>query len=225
MAAGRQHTRQTAKPAAKADSPSRRKSADAPSRPAAPDPRGGPAATCVDVSSGLYHPQHFELSLNYEFNRMERTEKPLGLIMLRLADPADRDLQNLSRFLKGSLRPLDLAARLPAGEVAVLIPEADKDRASRLLSALGRAYAPGGVLSGPGVVFGAAVARPCQGGGPLDLVLRARTNVGSAEEVAAKIQAGSSPWTEVDTALDKNERDSLFDGFGSLSLAGAGRKA
>jgi GGDEF domain-containing protein len=189
------------------------------------DAPGIPRATCLDQASGLYHPQHFELSLKYEFSRMERTEKPLGLILLRLDQPTDTDLQNLSHFLLGSLRPLDLAARLPAGEVVVLIPEADRNRATRLLLAIGQAYAPGGFLHGPVVVFGAAIARPYQSGGPFDLVVRARNNVGTAEEVAAKILAGSSPWREVNTALDKNERDSLFDGFGSLSLAGSSRKA
>jgi hypothetical protein len=181
-------------------------------------------ATCLDRKSGLYHLQHFSLSLNYEFKRMERTEKPLGLVILRFTKPRDDDFLRLAGFLKSVLRPLDLAANLSGGEVAILIPEADRDRAVRLLTALGQEYEPNGQLSGPEVIFGAALARPYQGWGPDDLVLKARENTGPALEVAQKVLSGSSPWTEPDTALAGPERDSLFNGFGSLSNS-AGRRS
>jgi GGDEF domain-containing protein len=177
-----------------------------------------PAATCLDPASGLYHPQHFRLSLGYEFSRMERAEKPLGLIVLRLSGASDDDYANLSRYLKSALRPLDLAARLEGGEVGVLIPEADRDRAARLLKALGLEYGPEGCLVGPAAVFGAALARPFEGGGPDDLLKKAMDSMGPARDVAQKVLSGSSPWAEVDTALAGPERDSLFNGFGTLSL-------
>jgi GGDEF domain-containing protein len=181
--------------------------------------------TCLDQTSGLYHFQHFELSLKYEHARMLRTEKPLGLIVLRFSEARDIDFHNLALFLKCSLRPLDLAARLASDEVAILIPEADKDRAVRLLKVLGQEYAPGGDLEGPTVAFGAALARPYQGDFPNDLVQKARENLGQALEVAQKVISGSSPWIEVDTALAAPERDSLYNGFGSLPLAlSLGRK-
>jgi hypothetical protein len=165
----------------------------------------------------LYHPQHFNLSLSYEFSRMERTEKPLGLILVRYREPENSVLQKLAVFLRGALRPLDLAARLSEEEVAILIPEADKDKALRLLAALGREFGPKGSLCGPAVVFGAALAKPYQGGGPEDLVRRARENPGDAEAAAARISAVSSPWSEADTALAGEERDSLFSGFAALT--------
>jgi GGDEF domain-containing protein len=176
-------------------------------------------ATCLDQNSGLYHPQHFQLSLSYEFNRMERTEKPLGLIILRLCKAEVSDFRKLAAFLKSALKPLDLAARLNDEEVAVLIPEADRDRAVRLIEVLGQEYATAGKLCGPRVVFGAALARPYQGGKPDELVQKARENVGPANEVAQKVISGSSPWAEVETALAGPERDSLFNGFGSLALS------
>jgi hypothetical protein len=201
-------------------------------------PSEAATATCLDQKSGLYHPQHFFLSLNYEFNRMERTEKPLGLIILQLSEAKETDFQKLGSYLKSNLRPLDLAANLgpldsaaklgqagevaklgQAGEVAILIPEADRDRAVRLIKALGQEYLPGGKLSGPKVIFGAALARPYQGWRPDDLVQKARENSGPALEAAEKVISGASPWTEVDTALAGPERDSLFSGFGSLSVA------
>ncbi|MDR2368630.1 MAG: GGDEF domain-containing protein [Deltaproteobacteria bacterium] len=182
-----------------------------------------PMATCLDQKSGLYHSQHFELTLGNEFRRMERTDKPLGLILVRFSGAKDADYQNLAAYLKNSLRPLDLAARLTGGEVAILIPEADRDRAVKFLTALGREYGPNGKLSGPPVAFGASLARPFQAGGPDELVQAARDNVGPAQEVAQRLLSGASPWNEVDTALAGPERDSLFNGFGSLSLA-AGRR-
>jgi GGDEF domain-containing protein len=174
--------------------------------------------TCLDQKSGLFHSQHFWLSLNYEFRRMERAEKPLGLIVLKFAKPKDSDFIALAAFLKNATRPLDLAARLTGGEVAILIPEADRDRAVRLLELLGREYEPGGKLAGPMVLFGAAMARPFQGGGSDDLVNKARDSLGLAQEVAQRIISGTNPWTDVDTALAGPERDSLFNGFGILSL-------
>jgi GGDEF domain-containing protein len=175
-------------------------------------------ATCLDQRSGLYHPQHFQLSLNYEFNRMQRTEKPLGLIIVRLSQAGDDDFRRLGGFLKSVLRPLDLAARLDGGEVAILAPEADRDQAVKLIQAFARELEPGGRLSSLKAVFGAALARPYQGGRSEDLVQKARDNIGPASEAAEKVVSGANPWTEVDTALAGPERDSLFDGFGSLSL-------
>jgi GGDEF domain-containing protein len=182
-------------------------------------------ATCLDQKSGLFHSQHFWLSLNHEFKRMERTEKPLGLIVMKLSKAQDRDFYNLAAHLKMVLRPLDLAARLMGGEVAILIPEADRDRAARLVKSLGREYEPGGKLTGPSVLFGAAMARSFQGGTPDELVQKARDHLGPAPDVSKMVISGENPWIEVDTALAGAERDSLFNGFGSLSLVvGSGRR-
>jgi GGDEF domain-containing protein len=173
--------------------------------------------TCIDERSGLYHGQHFQLSLTNEFRRMERAEKPLGLIVVRISQAKDEDFHQLSTYLKSVLRPIDLAARLTGGEVAILIPEADRDRAVKLLKTLGREYEASGKLAGPEVVFGASLARPFQGGGPDELVQRAREHFGSAAEAAQNVLSGSNPWFEVDTAVAGPERDSLYSGFGSLS--------
>jgi GGDEF domain-containing protein len=187
-------------------------------RPTARRTARNASATCLDPASGLYHPQHFRLSLDYEHSRMERAEKPLGLIILRLPGAGDEAFAALSGFLKGALGPLDLAARLGGPEVGILIPEAGRDRAARLLTALGQEYGPGGRLAGPAAIFGAALARPFQGGGPDDLLRKARDSMGPAQEAARKVLSGSGPWAEADTALAGPERDSLFNGFGTLAL-------
>jgi GGDEF domain-containing protein len=174
------------------------------------------AATCVDAVSGLYHPEHFRLTLNYEFGRMDRTEKPLGLVLV-CHDPAEPAvLKALGALLKRALRPLDLAARLGEGEVAILMPEAQRDRAVHLLIALGKEL-NNAEFGGLSASFGAAIARPYQGLNPEELLRRARENTGSASEVAQKLLSGASPWAEIDTALDIGEKESLFDGFSVLS--------
>jgi GGDEF domain-containing protein len=189
------------------------------SEPGKPKPEYSPkAATCLDIVSGLYHPEHFELSLSYEFSRMERTEKPLGLVLVRLGEAAEDCLKAfkvMGSFIKSALRPLDLAARLGEREVAILMPEAQRDRAVRLLLALGREFEANPLFSGAS--FGASLARPYEGAGPADLLRRAGQNTGSAQQVAKKLLSGASPWAEIDTALIADEKDSLFDGFSVLS--------
>ncbi|MDR1655981.1 MAG: diguanylate cyclase [Deltaproteobacteria bacterium] len=177
-------------------------------------------ATCVDLASGLYHRQHFQLSLDYEFNRMVRTEKPLGLIVVRLPAENDQNIKPMASFLKNALRPLDLAAKLSDREIVILIPEADRDRALRLLSALAEEFGDGG-QENTSLSYSGALARPYEDWTPETLLSRARDGFDSASAVTRRMLSAAGPWTEVSTALASAEKDSLFDGFSSLAHSGS----
>jgi GGDEF domain-containing protein len=174
-----------------------------------------PAATCVDPLSGLYHRQHFQLSLAYELGRMNRTERPLGLVVVRPARSGARAVRAVANFLKTSLRPLDVAARLGEREIGVLLPEADRDRTARLLGALAARFGDGGP-DGGGLAYGGTLARPWEDWTPERLLARARDGLDAASVVIARTLDAAGPWAEANTALAGPERGALFDGFSSL---------
>ncbi|MDR2442952.1 MAG: GGDEF domain-containing protein [Deltaproteobacteria bacterium] len=173
-----------------------------------------PLATCVDAKSGLYNRQHFEFSLDYEFSRMERTDKPLGLIVVRLPEGSDQ-IQKIGAFLKTNLRPLDLASKLSDAEVSILLPEADGERAVHLLMALAKEFGDGGPLNSS-IGYSGALAKPYAEWTPEKLLNFAREGFDSAKVVIKKILSGSNPWAEANTALASDEKESLFEGFTSL---------
>jgi GGDEF domain-containing protein len=171
----------------------------------------------LDVASGLYHAEHFKLTVVYEMSRMERTEKPVGMVVVHLDKHTDEIFKALGAFLKSALRPLDLAAKLGGGQVAVLMPEADRDRGVQLVLALGREFENNRIFSDVCAKFGASIARPFDGTDAQELLRRSRDNPLPACLAAQKLLSGASPWAEVDTALAVGEKDSLFDGFSVLS--------
>ncbi|MDR3205322.1 MAG: hypothetical protein LBV23_11395 [Deltaproteobacteria bacterium] len=174
-------------------------------------------ATCLDLASGLYHPEHFSLTLRSELSRMERTEKPLGLMIIKLSDPAPEHFKALGAFFHSLLSPLDLAARLSLDEAVVLLPEANRDRALRLIKALEEAFdSPEGPL-GEAHGFGMVLVRPFDGLGEEEILASARIKFRSASEVEAAMFQRGGPWAEVNTAVAAAERESLFSGFNSLS--------
>jgi GGDEF domain-containing protein len=193
-------------------------------RPAA-GPSGGrakaaeAAPSCLDPASGLYHLQHFRLSLSYELNRMERTDKPLGLIALRLPKEGPVSMRALGAFLRKALRPLDTPAKIGEREVAALMPEADRDRASSLLRALADKFGDGSGLSAS-IACGWALARPWEEWTAAKLLAKAKNSMGPASAAIAKMAGPAGPWAQNNSALAAAEKDSLFDGFSLLAAQG-----
>ncbi|MDR1545585.1 MAG: hypothetical protein LBU12_02485 [Deltaproteobacteria bacterium] len=192
-----------------------------PTRTDAHGPFASRAAVCLDQATGLYHPEHFRITFLNELKRMDRTERPLGLIVAQLGQPAPEALKALGSFFKKTLRPLDQAAHLKDGEVAILLPETDRDQALALIESLGLEFEFNPLLQGRLVGLGAALARPYEDRAPEDLFVNARESLGPAAEAAARILSGAGPWAEADTALAAEEKDSLFLGFSRLSPGSA----
>jgi GGDEF domain-containing protein len=185
--------------------------------------RDAPAATCLDPASGLYHRQHFQLSLTYELNRMERSEKPLGLVVIRLPEGGAKMMRPLGSFLKKALRSLDTPAQLGRLEAAALLPECDRGRVTRLLSTMAERYGDGGPNISV-IAYGGALARSWEDWTAAKLLARARRDMNSASAVIARLLAGAGPWAEVTTAVVAAERDSLYEGFTSLASGEAGQR-
>ena len=180
----------------------------APSALAVPE---GAAATCVDPVSGLFHCQHFMLSLAYELGRMNRTERPLGLVVIRPPRGGPRTMRAIAAFLRTALKPLEVAARLGGREIGVLLPEAGKDRTARLLEALAAKFGDGG--GARSIAYGGALARPWEDWTPERLLAKAKDGLDSAPSVIARTLDSSGPWAEANTALAGAEKGALFDGF------------
>ena len=174
------------------------------------------APSCLDPASGLYHLQHFRLSLAYELKRMDRADKPLGLVLLRLPKGNSISMRTLGAFLKKALRPLDTPAKIGDREVAALLPEADRDRALRLITALAERFGDGGPENSS-LAYGGALARPWEDWTPAKLIAKARNCMDSATTIIARMLGEAGPWAELNTALASAEKDSLFDGFSVLA--------
>ena len=172
--------------------------------------------SCLDPSSGLYHLQHFRLSLAYEINRMYRADKPLGLVVIKIPAAESISIKSVASFLRRALRPLDTPAKIGDRELAALLPEADRDQATRLISALAEKFGDG-APTGATISYGGALARPWEEWTPAKLLSKARSSMDSASVIIARMLGGARPWAEVDTALAAAEKDSLFDGFSILA--------
>jgi hypothetical protein len=173
-------------------------------------------ATCLDLQSGLYHPEHFQLSLDHELTRLERFERPLGLVLVCLEKSGtDSDWAELGLFIKGFLRKLDVAARLSEKKMGILLPDASLERVARLLELLGQEFEEKETLSKLSPRFGVALVRPGEGNNasPEVLLSQALENQGQAAEVVKQMLDINSPWVEADTVLIEAEKDSLFAGF------------
>jgi hypothetical protein len=147
---------------------------------------------------------------------MDRADKPLGLIVIKLPESGPVSMKALASFLRKALRPLDTPAKIGDREVAALLPEADRDRALRLLTAAAEKFGDGGP-GGFSIAYGGALARPWEDWTPAKLLAKARGSMDSASAVIAKMLGRKGPWAEVNTALVAAEKDSLFDGFSILA--------
>lgn len=107
--------------------------------------------SCEDGLTGLANRRYFDESLDREWRRCQRNQKPLALMMIdvdKFKDyndhyghlQGDKCLQNLaSELRKFSRRGGDLVARFGGEEFVILYPEADRVEAQQLASRLCRA--------------------------------------------------------------------------------------
>jgi hypothetical protein len=177
--------------------------------------------TCLDPESGLYHGEHFELSLKCELERPDQFERPLGLIVVALNGRGQKSGWSvLGQFLKNRLRRLDMASRLKDGSLAVLLPRTGLKKTVGLLQELGQFFDSQKELKGWAPRFGAALIRPSDGQGPSSFLAMATKELGLASEVAVKLLEDKKAILEADTALVPAEKASLFDGFQCLRAEG-----
>ena len=92
----------------------------------------GPASAIVASSSAVKRSRQvatvseLEDRLEAEVDRAVRYQRPLGLVMLRLEGPAEL-LESHVDALLGQLRRMDLVAEYGAEELALILPETDRD--------------------------------------------------------------------------------------------------
>lgn|GEM_PF-3762619 len=102
----------------------------------------------ADRQTGLANRRRFDEVLAQELGRARRSQEPISLVLLRLADwpdfagrhgtaVAEDALRRLGRLLSGTLRrPGDLAARLEGDLFGVLLPTTDRIGARRVAERL-----------------------------------------------------------------------------------------
>jgi len=97
----------------------------------------------VDEKTGLANYRVFYKKLRDEWERSERYDQPLSIVMLDLDDfkkvndslghPAgDRVLREFAVLVSGGARGTDLAARYGGEEFAMILPHTDRERAERV---------------------------------------------------------------------------------------------
>lgn len=90
----------------------------------------------TDGLTGLYNRRYFEQALEFECDRAQRANRPLGLLMIdvdhfkrfndRFGHPAgDAVLRAVAAALVGGLRRTDILARVGGEEFAAILPEED----------------------------------------------------------------------------------------------------
>jgi hypothetical protein len=174
----------------------------------------GPHHPCLDPESGFYREEHFELSLQYEMDRSLEAEKPLGLLVVSFEGGLPGFF---AEFLLGRLRRIDLPSRLGRGEAAVIMPRINPSRAGRLVERLGLDLAADGRLPG-GVMprFGVALAWPNGVMTSEELLVKARESADTAAVTAERLMSGRGPYSEAETELVAEEKETLFAGFSLL---------
>ena len=94
--------------------------------------RVGPAQAIVATTSAVRHGRQvatvteLEDRLAAEVDRAVRYHRPLGLVMLRLDGPVDVMTDHVEQLLR-SLRRMDLLAEYGADELALVLPETDRE--------------------------------------------------------------------------------------------------
>ena len=94
--------------------------------------RVGPAQAIVATTSAVRHGRQvatvteLEDRLAAEVDRAVRYHRPLGLVMLRLDGPVDIMTEHVEQLVR-SLRRMDLLAEYGADELAIVLPETDRE--------------------------------------------------------------------------------------------------
>jgi diguanylate cyclase (GGDEF)-like protein len=103
----------------------------------------------TDGLTGLFNQRYFLLELEKECRKALRYERSLALLLLdidhfkavndRYGHPCgDHVLKNVAALLKGCLRNSDIAARCGGDELAIILPETNKPKASKVAEKLRR---------------------------------------------------------------------------------------
>ena len=85
--------------------------------------------------------EEFMLQLHREKRRCERSQRPLSLVLFRLAEDGDADHESREQLLGavcGVKRETDIVGRAPGGLVAVLCPDTDENGTRSLLRKVSR---------------------------------------------------------------------------------------
>ncbi|HWM90507.1 MAG TPA: GGDEF domain-containing protein [Thermoanaerobaculia bacterium] len=135
-------------------------------------PANGQAITIRDPLTGLFHRRYFEASLEREIHRMERRNRPLGIILMEVdgfqsfaeargQGASEALLRMLGVLLNRRVRGGDVASRYDGGTFGLLLPEAPLEgvqtRAEQLRSAVREMReGEGGPLAGITLSLGVA---------------------------------------------------------------------
>jgi diguanylate cyclase (GGDEF)-like protein len=141
----------------------------------------------VDADSGITNAAAFETLLAGEWTRAVRYQRPLGLLLLELADVSRADgllggrrLQAARDAIQDSVREADTVAQLSGSRFAVITPEA----AHGSVQTLARAVEHSLELAGTRVSVGIGDRRETDRG-PADLVARAAASLGNVPQPGA----------------------------------------
>ncbi|MDR2461296.1 MAG: GGDEF domain-containing protein [Deltaproteobacteria bacterium] len=171
-----------------------------------PDKKHG----CIDVATGLYHEEHFLLSLEYEMARHLEAEKPLA--MLLVSPVKDLGDFSLAKFFQANLRKIDLPAKLSTGELAIIMPRMSPARASKIVGKLGE----GLERLGENPKVGAVVIGPNENLNVLKVISKARESYAPFKSLATDLLNLTGAFKGEATELLAEEKDSLYAGFSSM---------
>jgi GGDEF domain-containing protein len=90
----------------------------------------------VDLATGVPDRRGYELELEREVARAQRTGRPLSVVLVGLEKPGSARLGEMARLLTRVTRGTDISCRRGERELAVLLPETHEAGATRLTARL-----------------------------------------------------------------------------------------